>query len=178
MHYSYEVRIPKERVAVLIGKSGETKRALERATHSRIRVDSEDGNIYITGEDSLKLFTLRDVITAIGRGFNPETAKLVLNPGFSLEVVNIKDFVKPSKNHLLRVRARVIGRSGKTRETLERLSGTHISIYGKTIAIIGTSERASIARQAVEYLVKGSPHGHVYKWLERTIARQRAMELL
>jgi len=35
--YSYELKIPKERVAVLIGKEGEVKRSIEDDTKTRIK---------------------------------------------------------------------------------------------------------------------------------------------
>ncbi|MBL7051408.1 RNA-processing protein, partial [Candidatus Woesearchaeota archaeon] len=43
---------------------------------------------------------------------------------------------------------------------------THIVVYGKTIGIVGKLENVSIARQALEMLLEGSPHGNVFKWLD------------
>ncbi len=37
------VRIPKERVAVVIGKKGETKKEIEKRTKTRVEIDSETG---------------------------------------------------------------------------------------------------------------------------------------
>ena len=73
--FSYEVKIPKERVAVLIGIKGETKRQIEQATQVKMDIDSEEGDVVITGDDGLALFSAREVIKAIGRGFNPENKK-------------------------------------------------------------------------------------------------------
>ncbi len=66
-----------------------------------------------------------------------------------------------------RLKGRVIGEGGRSRKTIEELTGSYISIYGKTICIIGEPEGAPNARRAVESLLKGSPHGNVYKWLEK-----------
>jgi len=69
------VRIPKERVAVLIGKKGKTKREIEERTGTRIEVDSETGEVFITStektRDPLAVWKARDVVLAIGRGFSP-----------------------------------------------------------------------------------------------------------
>ena len=53
------------------------------------------------------------------------------------------------------------------RKLIEELSESYISVYGKTISVVGTAESASIARQAIESLLRGSTHANVYKWLEK-----------
>ena len=51
--YSYELKIPKDRVAVLIGKEGEVKSSIEEDTHAKIKIDSKEGDIFVSGEDAL-----------------------------------------------------------------------------------------------------------------------------
>ena len=53
--YSYELKIPKERVAVLIGKGGETKSLLEEETSTSIDVDSKEGEVIISSSEGFKL---------------------------------------------------------------------------------------------------------------------------
>jgi ribosomal RNA assembly protein len=67
MEYSLEIKIPKERVAVLIGKNGETKKELEDYADAKIEVDSKEGDVKILGGDSLKIYATKEVIRAIGR---------------------------------------------------------------------------------------------------------------
>ena len=55
--FSYELKIPKDRVAVLIGKKGEIKKKLEKETKTNIEVDSKEGDVFLSGEDGLGLFT-------------------------------------------------------------------------------------------------------------------------
>ena len=43
--YRYELKIPKDRIAVLIGKNGEVKREIEELTESRIEIDSKEGDV-------------------------------------------------------------------------------------------------------------------------------------
>ncbi len=164
--FSAELRIPKDRIAVLIGTKGEIKSRLEKVSSTRINIDSKEGEITIVGKDSLWIFTVKEVIRAIGRGFNPETALQLLKQDFSFELLNIPDYVK-SKNGLIRLKGRVIGAEGKSRKHIELLTETNICVYGKTIGIIGRHENVSIARRAVDSLLLGSPHSSVYKWLER-----------
>ncbi|NJD99626.1 RNA-processing protein [Thermococcus sp. LS1] len=173
------VRIPKDRVAVLIGKKGRTKKEIERRTKTRIEVDSETGEVFITAtketDDPLAVWKARDVVTAIGRGFSPERAFRLFNEGEVLEVINLTDIIIGNdKNALPRVRGRIIGRKGRTREIIEEMSGADVSVYGKTVAIIGNPIQVEVAKTAIEKLAKGSPHGVVYKYLER---RKKDLEL-
>ena len=164
--YSYEMKIPASRVAVLIGTGGSTKKRIEEETKTRIAVDSKEGDVFLAGEDGLGLYTAREVITAIGRGFNPEIALQLLKTDYTFEQLSLNDLAK-TKNHLLRIKGRVIGREGKARELIEELTGCSISVFGKTISIIGKVDAAVICRKAIEKLIAGSQHSTVYRLLER-----------
>lgn len=164
--YSYELKITKDRIAVLIGTKGETKKELESETACKIDVDSKEGDVIITGKDAISMFALREVIKAIARGFNPEIAKQLLKQDYILDVISLNDYSK-EKSHQQRLKGRVIGMDGKSRHTIEELTECYISVYGKTIAIIGKIEMNGICKRAVETLLAGSPHANVYKWLER-----------
>ncbi len=167
MEYLYELRIPKDRIAVLIGKEGTIKKEIESETKTKITIDSHEGDVFISGEDALGLYSCREVIRAIGRGFNPDIARLLLKADYCFEFIDIKDYAGKSKDTLLRIKGRVIGADGKTRRLIEELTESYVCVYGKTIGIIGLSESASIAREAIEKLLRGSPHSTVYTFLER-----------
>jgi len=166
MKFQYELRIPKDRVAALIGSRGETKRAIESSTNSSLAIDSQEGEIIISGDDALSLYSTRDIITAIGRGFNPEFAFRLLKNDYALDVISLGALAK-SKSDLMRLRGRIIGKDGRARELIEQYTETVICVYGKTVSIIGEMQRVSIARRAIESLISGSPHPNVYKWLEK-----------
>ncbi|RLG37897.1 MAG: RNA-processing protein [Candidatus Alkanophagales archaeon] len=161
-HY---VRIPQDRIGVLIGKGGSTKAELESRTSSRIEVDSRDGSVVIRTRDPLMALRVVDVVRAIARGFSPEKAFALLDD--DARILDIISLSYLSENALRRVKGRIIGRGGRTRQHIEELTGTKISVYGKTTSIIGYPEQVRVARAAVEMLVNGTPHGAVYSYLER-----------
>lgn len=175
MEYSYELKIPKERIAVLIGKDGGVKQELEELTSTKLDIDSKEGDVVIQGEDSIKMYALKEVIKAIGRGFNPEIARLLLKQDYVLEIIPLLDYLK--KSHLERVKGRVIGAGGKARNTIERLTDTFIVVYGKTISILGESEGVVAAKKAIESLIAGSPHANVYKWLEKNRKKMKEKQI-
>ncbi len=172
------LRIPMERVGVLIGKDGSTKELIERRSGVRFSVDTE-GEVTIgeNPDDPLASLKVNDVIKAIGRGFSPERAIRLLDDDEYLEVIELSDFIGKKGQQLERVRARLIGSGGKTRRIIEDLTGVGLSIYGSTVSIIGSSVQMPFARTAIEMLLRGSEHSTVYKYLERSRAQLRIAEM-
>ena len=169
----YELTIPKKRIAVLIGKKGSTKRKIEKITSTKLTIDSELGLVTLNGEDSLKAYQTKSVIEAIGRGFNPNIALSLLNDDICFEIIPIQNFSGKNKNNLIRIKSRVIGTRGKCRKTIESLTNTEISIYGKTVSIIGELQNVLIAKKAVEDILAGAPHSPVYKTIELSFRKLR-----
>jgi|TARA_B100002003_G_C13930715_1_gene452135 ribosomal RNA assembly protein len=165
MEYKYDIKIPKERVAVLIGTKGETKRLVEKETSTKLDVDSEEGDVFVSGEDSIKLFDAREIINAIGRGFNPSVALKLKKMDYGFELLNLNDIAR-NKNDMQRLKGRVIGQEGKSRKVIEELTNCDICVYGKTIGIIGPIEEVANARKSIEMLLEGAMHASVYKFLE------------
>ncbi len=164
--YFYQLKIPKSRIAVLIGTAGEVKKQIEEETSTKINVDSKEGDVSITGKDGLSIFSAREVISAIGRGFNPNVARLLLKSDYAFEKVDLSERLI-SKSSMNRIKGRIIGKEGKCRRLLEQLSGSYITIYGKSIGMIGEPDNVILARKAVDMLIKGSMHSTVYRWLEK-----------
>lgn len=166
------VKIPKERIGVLIGPEGETKKHLERALSIELQIDSEAGDITITpakgSNDPSLLFRAKDVINALGRGFSPEHAfRLVRNEDAILDIIDLRTVFGRSESDIKRIKGRIIGQNGKTRKIVEELTDTNVAVYGHTVGIIGEIEEAQVAREAIQMLVKGSMHGTVYRFLHR-----------
>ena len=47
------------------------------------------------------------------------------------------------------------------------MAGVKLSVYGKTIGMIGDPEQLATARAAIDMLLDGAPHGAVYSYLEK-----------
>ena len=175
--FTAELKIPKERIAVLIGKEGEIKAEIEEKTNTKLDIDSKEGDVFIKGSDGLNIYDAKEVVQAIARGFNPQISMQLLKGDYILEVISLKDFAG-TKNSMQRLKGRIIGSEGKSRKTIEELTDTHISVYGKTIGIIGRPENVTYAKQAVVKLLSGSPHSGVFRALEkkRKVIKQSKFE--
>ena len=162
------IKIPVERVGVLIGPGGSVKNLIEERSTARLDIDSETGSVRIESyEDALLAMRVLDVVRSIGRGFSPERALSILEDDMlMLDVLDLSK-ISGTKSGITRIKGRIIGKSGNTREIMEKTSGAKISVYGKTVAILGYPEQIKVARTAVEMLIDGAPHGAVYSYLEK-----------
>jgi ribosomal RNA assembly protein len=153
------VRIPEERTPVLIGKSGSTKRQIEKITNTKIIIDED---VEISGEP-LDVMIAENVVRAIGRGFSPIVAKNLTNEEFDFCIITLPKNERLAK----RYKSRIIGVKGKCRRNIEFLTKTNMSVYGKTVSLIGKYEDVKRARRAIENLMNGFSHKSVYEFLEK-----------
>ncbi|WP_336328452.1 KH domain-containing protein [Halovenus sp. HT40] len=173
------VKVPDDRIGVLIGQGGETMREIEEQAEVRLDIDSESGNVRIekVGDPVLGLKG-PDIVKAIGRGFSPEDALSLLEDDMMMfELIDIEAAAR-NKNDLRRQKGRLIGEGGRTRELMEELTGASVAIYGSTLGVIGGPQQVEAVREAAEMLLEGAPHGTVYSFLEdkRNELKHKGME--
>jgi ribosomal RNA assembly protein len=176
------VKIPKERVGVLIGPDGRTKKNIEEKLAVGLQIDSETGDVTIAmtekTTDPSVLFKAKDVVTALGRGFSPEHAfRLIRDEEAILDIIDLRIVFGKSDADIKRVKGRIIGMNGKTRMIIEELTDANVAVFGHTVAVIGTIEQTETAREAIQMLVKGSMHSTVYRFLHRKRGEQKKKKL-
>jgi ribosomal RNA assembly protein len=163
------IRIPRERVGVLIGPEGKVKSRIEKTFKVNLIIESDSGNVEVVlnkdQPDVSIIFTVANIVKAIGRGFSPNHAMMLNNEDFDLAIIDLEEVVGSSHNAQERVKGRIIGKEGRSRAIIEELTETNISVYGSTIAIIGNIEALPTAREAVMMLIRGSFHKTVYNYL-------------
>ncbi len=162
------IRIPGERIGVAIGPNGETKHEIERQTNTKLFFDTENFSVKVeAGNDPIGALKAQEIMKAIARGFSSRRALRLLDDDQYLDIIDITDFAGDSGRAMLRLRGRLIGEKGRTREIMERTTETCISVYGKTVAAIGTAEQLVVFREAIGMLLGGAMHSTVYRFLER-----------
>jgi ribosomal RNA assembly protein len=162
------VKVPQDRIGVLIGEGGETMREIERQAEVRLDIDSESGSVAVdTVGDPVSGLVAPDIVRAVGRGFTPEAALSLLDDDLRMfELIDLSEQTR-NKNDLQRQKGRLIGENGRTRELMEELTGAEVVIYGSTLGIIGQPEEVEAVRRATKMILDGAPHGAVYSFLER-----------
>ena len=164
------VRVPADRVGVIVGKNGRVRKRIEQLTNTQLDISS-DGVVTITSgsqsDDPVLIWKARDMVRAIGRGFSPRRALDLIDEDARLIVISLRDQVGNSANQMKRVAGRIIGEHGRTRRVIEQITDTKVSIYGKTVSIIGVDPGLDHAQRAIMMLIEGAPHSAVYSHLER-----------
>lgn len=165
------LRIPREKLKILLKEKSKLKKFIERHTKTKILIDEELSEVTIIEtehmNDPLAIWKARDVIRAIGRGFEEDVALNLLDENTELKVISLRDFAGKNKKDIIRLKGRVIGEAGKAKQHIEDTTNTHISVYGKTISIIGATHNVALAAEAVSMLLSGAMHGTVYKRIAR-----------
>ena len=180
MSFEQAVRVPLERIGAVIGRKGATKRSLEGDLGVKLNVDSREGLVTVRS-DSVEQgdpFIAVRVIEAIGRGFSPQHARRLLEEGVAFEVIDLRDFSGRSASSLDRIRGRVIGLKGKSRRVIEELTRCYLSVYGRTVAIIGEASEVQLASEAVRKLAAGSQHKTVYNELQKARTKRKMERMI
>lgn len=173
MYFHETIRVPSERIGVIVGKNGRVRRRVEKLTNTKIEVSSREGAVTITtppdeeNENPILAWKARDIIRAMARGFSPKKALTLIEEDYRLIIISLRDLVGTSPSQIKRVAGRIIGENGRTRKFIEQTTDVLVSVYGKTVSLIGVNPGLDYARRAVTMLIDGAPHSSVYKYLER-----------
>lgn len=130
----------------------------------KVSISVRGRKVTIDGEP-LDEFQAQQVIEAIGMGFSAKEALVLINDDVLFERINIKDHTR--KKDLEPVRARLIGTHGKTKKTIEEISGCKIEINGNAVGIIGPAATIQYAITGVANVIKGTKQANVYHYLEK-----------
>ena len=171
MSFQHLIKVPDDRIGVLIGKNGRVKREIEDKCKVQIEIDSQNGDAVISSASAtlseMQPFKAIEIISAISRGFSPQRAyRLFDDEELMLQIIDLKDYTGKSANAMDRMKGRIIGQSGKSRKTIEELSGVYMSVSGHSVALIGKYEEVRLANDAVTMILKGSTHKTVYTMLQ------------
>lgn len=177
------IKVPAERIAVLIGKKGAVVERIKQECVVDVEIESATGNV-VVGYDTKSLlegnpFKALEIMSAIARGFSPEKAFKLLHEDIVFQLLDMRDYVGNSQSSISRVKGRIIGERGKSRRTIEELSGADVSVYGHTVGFIGIFDAIKVAVEAIILLSKGSSHRTVYAMLQnyRRKLKQERMSL-
>lgn len=115
--------------------------------------------------NALEEYEARIVLEAISFGFSAKVSIILKDPEVSFREIPIRDFTR--KKNLESVRARLIGKHGRTKSTIEGISDCKIIIRDNAVGIIGSANEIEHTITAITNLIKGSKQSNVYNYLEK-----------
>jgi ribosomal RNA assembly protein len=140
----------------------ENRSKLEEDLNVKIIVKNNEISIDGDPEDE---FTAEKIIEALAFGFSLSAAMPIKKEDAIFEILNIKNYTH--RTDLERIRARIIGKNGKTLGTLNQLTDCSFAINNNEIGIIGNPEYIKNAQDAVISIIRGSKQANVYDYLEK-----------
>jgi ribosomal RNA assembly protein len=172
LSFQYLIKVPDDRIGVLIGKNGKVKSEIEEKCKVQLEINSSSGDVVVSSSyeplSEMLPFKAIEIISAISKGFSPQRANLLLrDEDLIFQIIDLKEYAGKSSNTMDRIKGRIIGQAGKSRRTIEELSGAYISVSGHTVALIGKFEEVRLANDAIIMLLKGSTHKTVYEVLQQ-----------
>jgi ribosomal RNA assembly protein len=131
----------------------------------KVTISVSGSNTTISGEETDEFFAER-VLLALDFPFSIDEATLLLNEDYVFEILNIKDYTH--RHDMEVIRGRIIGKDGKALRVIEQLSNALITVKDNKVALIARSDSIQTAVQAVLSIIRGSKHGNVYSYLEKS----------
>ena len=138
------------------------KKRLEKKLN--ITISNRGKEVQINGKPEDE-YIAEKVIDALNFGFSFSVAISIKEEDLEFEILNIKNHT--TRKDLERVRARIIGKGGKTLKTLNQLTKCNFEIKDNQIAIIGLPEYIENAQESVISIIKGAKQSNVYSHLEK-----------
>ncbi len=144
------------------GRVKKKKQELEKRLNVRIAVNG--GQVRFEGLP-LDEYGAALVFEAIAFGFSVQKALLLIEEDYHFRKIRIRDYTR--RKNLRDVLSRIVGTKGKTKRTIEKISGCFLIIRDYDVGIIGDSESIEHAVTAITHIIRGSKQANMYKYLER-----------
>ncbi len=157
---------------MLVANLGKIRRAVPVIENKvKIKIGVGKNGVSVSGSE-LDEYLVEKVLVAVDFGFDVEDALLLMREDFVPEFIDVKGF--SHRKNLRDVRARLIGRSGKAKKTIENLTGAVIVVNGNRVGVIVDADNLDSVVQAIESLICGAKHGNVFARLEKqNVLRRR-----
>lgn len=164
-----ESSLPKKKLNEVRKVKGILEKSLD------IKIKFENDSILFESENTFSINIFEDFLRALNVGFPLEDALKIVTEDFIIKEIDVERFTGKDKKHKRRVIARVIGREGSAKRTIEEMTSTKIMIGDRMIYILGLPDDVSLAMEALEEILKGRKHSTAYRRIRKR-ARWRKLE--
>jgi ribosomal RNA assembly protein len=165
------VYIPAEKIKKLRANRDYVKK-IEAACHCKIKFEPGDEFVEVDGEP-FEEYNGKNIVYAFGRGFEIEVACKLAQEDYYFSSTDLGQIISSPKR-TLQVKARIIGKEGRTKRYIEEVTGAKISVYGDTVSFIGAIDEINEAATAINTLIDGGTHRLAYARMEAAHRKNKA----
>ena len=140
-----------------------------------IEIKFENDSILFESDSTFSINVFEEFLRALNAGFPLKDALKIVTENFIIKEIDVERFTGKDKKHKRRMIARVIGREGSAKRTIEEMTSTKIVIGDRMVYIMGLPDDVSLAVEALEEILKGRKHSTAYRRIRKR-ARWRKLE--
>lgn len=171
-----KIVFPAEDLGKILGKHKKNLRKLRKELDATIEISSKEDIIEIAIKSNkrrsgFERYMVANIFEALAFGFKIHKVLLLRNSDYIFRKIDIKSMIKSSRVSV--VSGRIIGRQGRVKHLLEKISHCDIVVSDHVVGVIGKTEDVDMANQAINSLIRGSPQPKVLGHLERDIVRSK-----
>ena len=139
-----------------------SRKKLEHQLNVRITNNGKEVTIEGEAEDE---YVAEKILDALNFGFPFSTALLIKDEDYLFEKIKIKDHTRRKDMEV--IRARIIGKEGRTLRALNQLTDCFFELKDNEVGIIGDAEYIKNAQASMISLIRGAKQANVYSYLEK-----------
>jgi len=129
-----------------------------------VAITNRGKEVFIDGSPENE-YVAEKVIGALDFGFPFSVALMIKEQDYLFEKIKIKNYTR--KKDMERIRARIIGKKGKTLKTFKELTKCFFELKDNEVGIIGDGEHIKNAQDAIISIIRGAKQANVYNYLEK-----------
>ncbi len=138
------------------------KKKLEKVLNLKISNRGKEVSIDGSAEDE---YVGEKVIDALNFGFPFSAAVAIKKNNLEFQKINIKEHTH--RKDMKSIRARLIGKAGKTLKVLSDLTECYVELKDNQMGVIGAPESMENSQNAIIAIIKGAKQTNVYSHLEK-----------
>ncbi len=141
----------------------------------KVKISISGKKVIVEGSP-LEEYEASIIMEAMQFGFSAKKALALSNDDIIFRKIPIKTFTR--RKNMKEVRGRIIGKEGKTKNTIEEISSCDMVVNEEQnqIGLIGSAHEMDEATTAIQSLIKGSKQANVYRFLERMNKEKRKID--
>lgn len=165
-----------EKIVLLVDELNRIRKSnlkkLEKLLNITLTFSNNSAIIKSSKNDSFAEYIAVKIIEAVGFGFNLDNALQLQDTDYVFRRIGIKARTRKAST----AAGRILGKGGKAKKILEKISHCSIILKDYTVGIIGKTENVEAVSKAIFAIIRGAPSIKAIGRLEKDMAQLKESE--